>query len=56
MWSFGNNSARNVLNFDFDNSLSSHVDNPKNKFLVLGDRPTDDINGSNGTRKKKFSI
>ena len=47
-WSFGNDSARNVRNIDIDNSSSSHTDNRKNNFLVLGEGPTDDINGSIG--------
>ena len=28
------------------------MDNPKNKFLVLGEGPTEDFNGSVGTSKK----
>ena len=47
-WSFGNDSARNVRNFDTDNSSLSHTDNLKNIFLVLSEGPTDDINGSIG--------
>ena len=46
--SFANDSARNDRNFDIDNSSSSHTDNRKNNFLVLGEEPTDDINGSIG--------
>ena len=34
-WSFGNDFARNAANFGVDNSLSSHNDNCKNKFLEL---------------------
>ena len=41
---FGNNFARNVVNFVADDSLSSHTDNHKNKFLVLDEGQTDDIN------------
>ena len=41
-WSFSNDFARNVV----ISSLSSHTNNCKNNFLVLGQRPTDDINGS----------
>ena len=40
---FGNNFARNVANFVADDSLSSHADNHKNKFLVLHEGQTDDI-------------
>ena len=50
MWSFGNDFTRNVVIFDVDNSSSSHIDNHKNIFLGLGGRPTDDINGSVGTK------
>ena len=54
-WSFSNDIARNVLTFGVDNSSTSHTDNLKNIFLVLGDRTTDDINGSVRIAKKKFS-
>ena len=52
---FGDGSTRNVF-FDVDNSSSSHVDNCKNNFLVLGEGPTDDINGTIGTAEKKTGI
>ena len=45
-WSFGNDSARNVINFGVDNSSSSHIDNNKDNFLILGEGPTYGINGS----------
>ena len=48
--------SRNVVIFGVDNSLSSHIDNRKNNYLVLGERPTDDISGSVGTAEKKFSL
>ena len=38
-WSFGNDSARNVMIFGVDNSSSSHSDNRKNNFLILGEGP-----------------
>ena len=44
-WSFGNDFARNVVIFVVDNSSSSHTHNRKNNFLVLGEGPTDGING-----------
>ena len=44
-WSFGNDSARNVINFGVDNSSSSHIDNDKDNFLILGEGPTYGING-----------
>ena len=44
-WSFDNGAARNVIIFDVDSSLSSHADNRKNNFLILGLSPTYGING-----------
>ena len=52
LWSF----SRNVAIFGVDNSSSSHADNCKNIFLVLGEEPTDGIIDSIGTAEKKFSI
>ena len=52
LWSF----SRNVTIFGVDNSSSSHADNCKNIFLVLGEEPTDGIIDSIGTAEKKFSI
>ena len=54
-WSFSNDLARNIVIFGVDRSSSSHT-NRKNNFLVLVEGPTDDINGSVGTREKTFSI
>ena len=54
LWIFDNNFAGNVVIFNVDNSSSSHTDNCKNNFLVLGKEPTDDIHGSIGTAEKKF--
>ena len=53
---FGNDFVRDVVIFSFANSLSSHADNCKKHVLVLGEGPPDDINGTVGTAKKKFSI
>ena len=36
-WSFGKEFARNVIIFGVDNSSSSHTDNQKKNFLVLGE-------------------
>ena len=55
-WSFDNDFARNVIIFGVDNSSSSHYDNRKNNFLVLGEGPTYGINGSFGSPEKKFNI
>ena len=39
-----------------DNSLSSHTDNQKNDFLVLGERDTLDNNGNHNAPDRNFSI
>ena len=44
-WSFDNDFPRNVIIFGVDNSSSSHTDNHKNNFLILGEDPTSDIHG-----------
>ena len=46
-WNF--DFAENVIIFGDDNSSSSHADNRKTNFLVLGEGPTYGINGSFGT-------
>ena len=53
-WSFDNDFARNVIIFGVDNSSSSHSDNCKNNFSVLGEVPTYGINGSFGSPEKTF--
>ena len=45
-WSFVNDIARNVIIFGVDNNSSSHSDNPKNNFVILGEGPAFGINGS----------
>ena len=55
-WSFGNDFARNALIFGVDNSSSSHADNRKNNFLVLGEGLTQGIIDSTGSAGKKFGI
>ena len=40
IWIFGDDFAKNVIIFDIDNTSSSHADNLKNVFLVLGKGPT----------------
>ena len=43
--------------FDVNNSSSSHVDNHKNNFLVLGEGPIFGINGNLGwPEKEKFVL
>ena len=51
--SFGNDSARNVIIFEFGNSSSSHTDNLKNEILILGSGQAFGINGSFGASEKK---
>ena len=53
-WSFGNYSARNVIILGVNNSSSSHYDNRKNNFLILGEVPR--INGTFESPEKKFYI
>ena len=54
--SFGNSTARNIIIFGEDAISSSHVDNCKNNFLILGLGPTFGINRSFGSPENKFSI
>ena len=55
-WSFDNDFTRNVIIFGVDNSSSSHVDNRKNNFFMLGEGSTFGINGSFESPEKKFRI
>ena len=55
-WSFGNDSVRDFVMFGFDNSSSSHADNCKSNFLILGECPALGINESFVSPEKKFSI
>ena len=52
--SYSDDFAKNVIIFEVDNSSSSHTDNLKNDFLILGEGDTFGINGSFGTPKKIF--
>ena len=54
--SFDIGTARNVIVFGVDSSSSSHVDNRKSNFLILGLGPTYEINGNFDSAEKKFSI
>ena len=40
MWNFGDGFTRNIVICVVDNSLTSHADNKRNNFLVLGKAPT----------------
>ena len=53
---FGTEIARTSVSFGSDNSSSSHTNNDKHNFLVLGEAPTDDINGSVVTAETKLKI
>ena len=55
-WNFGNDFAKNVVIFVADNSSSSHANSCKNNFLLLGEGPSDGINGSFGSLEKTFCI
>ena len=55
-WNFGNDFARNVIIFGFDNSSLSDTDNHRNNFLVLGEGPNYGMNESFVSPDKKFSI
>ena len=48
VWNFGNDYSKNVAIFGVDNSSSSHAENCKNRFLVLGEGDTFGINASFG--------
>ena len=43
-WSFDNDTGRNIAIFGVDNISSSHADNLKNYFLMLGEGNTFGIN------------
>ena len=53
-WSFADDFARNVIIFGVDNNSSSHTDNLKNEFLILGDALG--INGGFGAPDKKMIL
>ena len=55
-WSFGNDSAKNVIIFGVDNKSSSHTNNLKNDFLILVEGPTFGINGSFGASEKNLTL
>ena len=45
-----------MIIFGVDNNSSSHSDNQKNNFLILGEGPTYGISGRFGSPEKKFNI
>ena len=56
LWSFNNDSARNLIKFGVDNSSSSHTDNLENDVLILGKGDSFGINRSFGAPKKKLVL
>ena len=55
-WSYGNDTVRNFIISGVDNSSSSHSDNHKNNFLILGKGPTFGINESFGAPEKTSDV
>ena len=55
-WNFGNDFARNVVIFGFDNNSSSHTDNRKINSIILDEGDIFHINGSFSALVKTFSI
>ena len=59
MWvysDYGKGAFRDLVIFGVHNSLSSHTDNLKNNFLILGEGSNFGINESFGSPEKMFSI
>ena len=54
--SFGSDFVKNVVIFGVDNSSSSHTDNQKNNFLVLGEGHIQGINESTGSAEKHLEL
>ena len=53
-WSSDNDTTRNTIIFGVDGSSSSHADNRKNIFLVLGGGPTFGINRIFGSPEERY--
>ena len=53
-WRFGNDYARNFIILGVDNSSSSHSENHKNNFSILGEGPTLRINGRFESLEKRL--
>lgn len=53
---YGKDFAKNVAIFGVDKTLSSHTDNQRNNFLLIGEVPTDGVNDSTDAAEKRFSI
>ena len=55
-WSFGDDSAGNLVIFGVDNNSSSYTDNCKNSFLMLGEGPPYHINCSFSAAEKRLGF
>ena len=56
LWSFDNDTARNVIIFGVNSSSSSHVDKRKIKSLIVSLGSTYEINGKFGSTEKKINF
>ena len=54
--SFGNDTAKNVIIFEVDESSASHTGNLKNGLLMLVEGPTFSIKGRSGASGKKIDM
>ena len=54
--SFGNEFAKNVIMLGVDNSSSSHAENLRNYFLILGEGDTFGVNRSFSAPEKNIDI
>ena len=55
-FSVGNGFGRNCIIFGVDMSSSVHVDNKKKNILILGEGPTQGLDGTTLTAGKKYTI
>ena len=55
-FSVGNGFGRYYINFGVDMSSSVHVDNKKKYILILGEGPTQRLDGTTMSAEKKYSI
>ena len=55
-FSLGNGFSRNCMIFGVDMSSPVHVDNKKKDILIIGEGPTQGLDGTTLTAEKKYSI
>ena len=48
--------AKNVIIFGADMSSSGHIDNREKDILILGKRPTQELDGTTWTAEGKYTI